>query len=132
MNLLQILTLSIPILSALIIALITYRFAIKSKKFDLLYASKIPAFKEIAAKLTDFRLSCLGKVAEYKGLEFSPYLVTSSVLIHRGYIAAVTDANAIFLSKDNREKLTKLMDNMGKLCSLELRLAGNPDDTGDA
>ena len=131
MNLFQFFTLLIPIAATIAVGLITYFYAIKSKKFDLLYASKIPAFKEIAAKLTDFRSSCLGRVAEYSGMEFSPYSCTGSTLTHRTDIVIAVDANIIFLSKSSQEEIMKLLNKMGMLCSLELRLAANPDDIED-
>lgn len=131
MNLFQFFTLLIPIAAAIGVGVITYFYAIKSKKFDLLYASKIPAFKEIAAKLTDFRSSCLGRVAEYSGTDFSPYSCTGSALTHRTDIVIAVDANIIFLSRSSRQEIMKLLNKMGVLCNLELRLAANPDDIKD-
>ncbi|KQN32356.1 hypothetical protein ASE92_17265 [Pedobacter sp. Leaf41] len=131
MTLLQITTLLIPIAAASTVGLLTYFFAIKSKKFDLLYASKIPAFTEISSKLTKFKSSCFGKVAEYRGMDFSPYAYSGSTLAHLREIVEVVDANIIFLSKSNRNKIEQLLSQMGMACNLELRLAADKNDSAD-
>jgi hypothetical protein len=131
MTIVQIITFLMPIAAASIVGLLTYFFAIKSKKFDLLYASKIPAFKEISAKLTKFKSSCFGKVAEYRGFDFSPYYNSGSTFTHRTEIVEVVDANIIFLSKICRKEIAELLNQMGVACSLELKLAADKNDSVD-
>jgi hypothetical protein len=128
----QILTLCIPLLSALIVGVLTYKFAIRSKKFDLLYASKIPAFKDIAVKLTNYKTFCRGRVAYYQGNEFSPnYVAGVGALSHRIEITTVTDLNSIFLSKSNRESIRTLLNNISILCNIELHIAEGKDVATD-
>jgi len=128
----QIISLSTPILSVAIVGVTTYLFAIKSKKFDLLYASKIPAFKEIAKTLTEYRSFCLGRVAYYLANEASPYYNDRiGAFAHRLKIITVTDLNAIFLSKSNRDDIFNLIGSISTICSIELRIASKSGDTND-
>ncbi|WP_123985342.1 hypothetical protein [Taibaiella soli] len=121
-----------PIFAAITVAFFTFRYAIKSKKFDLLYASKIPAFKEVAARLTDFKMSCLGTYAQCKGMGFNPYEVTNSALGHRTEITLAVEQNAVFLSEVSRKEIDGLLNSIGHLCNIELSLAGGyEDDRGD-
>ncbi|MEO6850457.1 MAG: hypothetical protein ABI203_04795 [Mucilaginibacter sp.] len=126
----QLWTLLIPVFSVIVAGLITYRFGIKSKMFDLLYASKIPAFKEITTKLTEYKAFCRGRVAYYQANEFSPYYTDAmGALHHRTEIAKVVDINSIFLSKANRDSISSLIGDMGSLCNIELYISSG--DTKD-
>ncbi|HJP62292.1 MAG TPA: hypothetical protein VJ844_02565 [Mucilaginibacter sp.] len=132
MNIYQTLSLVIPILSVIIVGVITYYFAIKSKKFELLYESKIPAFKEISAKLTEYKTFCWGRVAYYQGNAFSPYYSDQlKALHHRTEIAKSYESNSIFLSKRNRNAIIELLNAMSILCNIELQIASYPNNTND-
>ena len=129
----QMFTLLIPILSAAIVGLLTYFFALKSKKFDLLYQNKVPAFKEIALKLTAYRNFCLGRVAFLQGNEFSPFWESGpGALHHRTEIANVIALNSIFLSKRNNDFLYSLLNDMSLMCNMEVSLITNPEMNVDS
>jgi hypothetical protein len=120
-----------PFVSAALGGLITYFFTIRGKRYDLLYQSKIPAFKEVSLELTAFRNYCLGKVASYEGNEFSPYLEEGKgTLTHRTDIALAIAHNGIFFKPTSREAVEKLMNDMSMLCNVELGLAAG-NEYGD-
>jgi len=120
-----------PFVSVALGSLITYFFTIRGKRYDLLYQSKIPAFKEMSLELTAFRNYCLGKVASYEGNEFSPYLEEGKgTLTHRTDIAMAIANNGIFFRPTSRETVEQLMDEMSMLCNIEVGLAAG-NDCGD-
>ena len=123
---LQVITVISPLICTFLLGILTYKFAIKSKKFDLLYASKIPAFKEIAIKLTNYKTYCWGKYASINGMEFAAFFdEPGGALFHRKEIASVTEHNAIFLSKQNRKALEELIGSIGILCNIELHITND-------
>lgn len=129
----QFFTLLIPILSATIVGVLTYLFALKSKRIDLLYQNKIPAFKELALKLTEYKNFCLGRVAYLQGNEYSPFWEEGSgTLHHRTEIANVAAHNAIFLTDHSRKLLYKMLAEMGLSCNIEVALILDPDLTIDS
>ena len=51
----KILAIVSPFISAFLAGVLSYYFTIKSKRFDILYQHKLPVFKEMSAKLIEFR-----------------------------------------------------------------------------
>ncbi|MBG6188417.1 hypothetical protein [Flavobacterium sp. CAN_S2] len=79
-----------PFVSAFLTGLLTYYFTLKTKKFDILYQNKIPAFKEITSELIELKKFCLGRVAYFQGNEVSPYWEENlGVLAHRTSITEI-------------------------------------------
>lgn len=117
-----------PFISAFLAGLITFRYTIKQKKFDLLYANKIPAFKEVVSTLINFKKFCLGRIAYFEGNEFSPYYEENlGALSHRILISETLDANTVFVSKSSRTKINELVNELSLLCNAEIVLAQGKD-----
>ncbi|WP_139218421.1 hypothetical protein [Pedobacter antarcticus] len=128
MDIFKLLAIISPFVSAALGGLITYIFTIRGKRYDLLYQSKIPAFKELSLELTAFRNYCLGKVASDEGNEFSPYLEEGKgTLTHRTDIALSIAHNGIFFKPTSRQSVGELMNNMSMLCNIELGLAAGKE-----
>ena len=129
MTRIEIISLISPFVSAILAAWLTYRFTINSKKFDILYENKIPAFKEIASKINDFKNFCIGRVAYFDGNEYSTFYEEGlGTLMHRDEIANSLSFNSIFLSKPSRLAVTSLLNNMSGLCNAEASIAGGNND----
>ena len=52
-------------------------------------------------------------------------------MTHRNEIVEVVDANIIFLSKNSRDAIEELLNQMGTACSVELRIAIDGKDNKD-
>lgn len=118
-----------PFVSATLTAFLTYKFTARSKRLDILYENKVPAFKEIAANIIAFKNFCEGRVAYCQGNEFHPFYTDSlGMLEHRTKIAKSLEANVVFVSKDARVVVTDFLDQMSRLCNAELSIASGDTD----
>lgn len=125
----KILAIISPFLSAILASYATYYYTLKTKRFDILYQNKIPAFKEIVTRLIELKKFCIGRLAHYEGNEYSPYYEESTgVLEHRTLLADSYELNSIFLSKSSRKSIENLLDDLSGLCNAE-RCIGSGDDT---
>jgi hypothetical protein len=119
----KVLSIASPFISALLASLLTYYFTLKTKRFDILYENKIPAFKEISIKLIEFKKFCNGRVAYFIGNEYSPYYeANAGTLHHRTEIAQVSEFNSIFLSTESRSLIEDLLNQMSGLCNAEVAI----------
>jgi hypothetical protein len=106
--------------SATLVTYFNYRFAVKTKKLDILYSNRLTAFKNVATKIVSFQNFCTGKLAYSQGNEYSPFYEEGfGGLHHRTEIANSLQTNAIFLSKDS------LLNQTSGLCNGEAALAVN-------
>ena len=130
-DLFKILAIISPFVSAFLAGLLTYYFTLKTKKFDILYQNKIPAFKEITLKLIELKKFCLGRIAYFQGNEVSPYWEENlGALEHRTSITEIFEINSIFLSKSSKNSIESLINEMGGLCNAEISLASNDELPG--
>jgi hypothetical protein len=110
-----------PFVSATLAGFLSYYFSMRTKRFDILYQNKIPAFKEVVSKLVEYKKYCLGRIAFLNGHETSPYWEKDAAsLIHRVEIASVFDVNSIFVSPKSKKSIQNLLDEMGSICSAEI------------
>jgi hypothetical protein len=117
-----------PFVSAFLAGLLTYYFTLKTKKFDILYQNKIPAFKEITSELIKLKKFCVGRVAYFQGNEFSPYWEENlGALAYRTSITEIFENNSIFLSKSSKKSIESLINEMSGLCNAEIILASNDE-----
>lgn len=131
MDFYKVLSIISPFISAFLAGFLTYSFTLKSKRFDILYQNKIPAFKEIVAKLISFKTFCLGRSAYYEGNEYSPYYEREiGAFNHRDEIVRTVELNSIFLSANSRKVINDLLNQMSGLFSAEIALAGGQDIPG--
>ena len=115
-----------PLISALLVGLVTYNLKLKTTKINILYQNRISAFREIADKLTKFKNFCNGRIAYFQGNEFSPYYEAHTGTLHyRTEIADISTLNSIFLSKESKLSIENLINSMGMLCSVELASSKN-------
>ncbi|MDY3339116.1 hypothetical protein D1J36_007430 [Riemerella anatipestifer] len=125
----KIFTLLSPFIAAFIAARLTFFFTLKSKKFDILYANKIPAFKNINEKLIEYKIFCLGRVAYFEGNELSPYWYEDiGAFEFRKSITKVYEENSIFVSKKSRISIEKLINNLSLLCNMEIQIVDDKLD----
>jgi len=110
-----------PFVSATLAGFLSHHFSMKTKKFDILYVNKIPAFKEVVSKLVEYKKYCFGRISYLNGHETSPYWEKDAAsLIHRVEITSVFDVNSIFISPKSKKSIQNLLDEMGSLCSAEI------------
>lgn len=111
--------------SATLVTYFNYRFGVRTKKLDILYNSRLAAFKEVSTKITSFKNFCTGKLAHSEGNEYSPFYEEGFGALHyRTEIATSLETNSIFLSKGSRTTVTDLLNQMNGLCNGEAALAG--------
>ena len=129
MTTIQIIAIISPFVSAALTAFLTFQFTSKSKRLDILYQNKVPAFKEIAANIISFKNFCEGRVAYYQANEFHPFYTDSvGTLEHRTKIALSLEANVVFVSKDARTVISDFLNQMSGLCNAKLAIAGGDND----
>jgi hypothetical protein len=128
-NTIQIVAIISPFVSAALAAFLTYKFTYRSKRIDILYQNKVPAFKEIAANIISFKNFSEGRVAYFQANEFHPFYTDSlSTLEHRIKIATSLEANVVFVSKNSRIVISDFLNQMSGLCNAELSIAGGNQD----
>jgi len=129
MTTIQIIAIISPFVSAALTAFLTFQFTSKSKRLDILYQNKVPAFKEIAANIISFKNFCEGRVAYFQANEFHPFYTDSlGTLEHRTKIASSLEANVVFVSKDARTVVSDFLIQMSGLCNAELAMSGGDND----
>lgn len=129
MTTIQLIAIASPFVSATLTAFLTHKLTSKSKKVDIIYQNKIPAFKAIASELISFKGFCEGRVAYFIGSEFHPfYTEFLNTLECRTKIALSFQENAVFISKDSRVIISDFLNQMGGLCNAELAIAGHDPD----
>ena len=129
MTTIQIIAIFSPFVSAVLTAFLTFQFTSKSKRLDILYQNKVPAFKEVAANIISFKNFCEGRVAFFQANEFHPFYTDSlGTLEHRTKIALSLESNIVFVSKDSRAIVSDFLNQMSGLCNAELAIAGGDND----
>jgi len=128
MTTIEIISIISPFFSAALTALITYKLTVKSKRFDILYENKIPAFKEVTSRIVAFKNFCTGRVAFLQGNEYSPFYEEKLGTLHHGnQIALALQSNSVFLSQNSRFLIYELLNHMSGLCNAEAVIAGGDD-----
>jgi hypothetical protein len=123
MDIYKILAIISPFCSAGLTGLITYRFTKRGKKFDLLYQFKVPAFKELSDKLSEYKNFCMGCVAFDEGNEYSPYWEDGAgTFHHRTEIANAMSINSIYFSPEIKTNITNLLNQMAGHCGIEAQI----------
>jgi hypothetical protein len=130
MTTIQVIAILSPFVSAALTAFLTFQFTSKSKRLDILYENKVPAFKEIASNIISFKNFCEGRVAYYKANDFHPFYTdsTGGTLEHRTKIALSLEANVVFVSKEARDVISDFLNHMSGLCNVELAITGGDND----
>ena len=129
MTTIQIIAIISPFVSAALTAFLTFQFTSQSKRLDILYQNKVPAFKEIAANIISFKNFCEGRVAYFQANEFHPFYTDSlGTLEHRTKIASSLEANVVFVSKAARTVVSDFLNQMSGLCNAELAMSGGDND----
>jgi hypothetical protein len=129
MTAIQITAIISPFVSAALTAFLAFKFTSKSKRIDILYQNKVPAFKEIAANIISFKNFCEGRVAYFQANEFHPFYTDSlGTLGHRTKIALSFEENVVFVTKDARRVISDFLNQMSGLCNAEIALAGGDND----
>src|SRR6266498_5065097 len=111
MTTIEIISIISPFVSATLTAFITYRFTVQSKRFDILYANKMPAFKDVASKIVAFKNFCNGRVAFLQANVYAAFFEKGlDTLNHRAEIAQSLESNSIFLSEASRSLISDLVN----------------------
>ena len=125
MSTIEVISIVSPFVSATLTAFITYRFTVQSKRFDILYANKMPAFKEVTSEIVAFKNFCTGRVAYFQGNEYAAFYEEGlGALRHRTEIAKILESNSIFLSEASRRLVSDLIGQMSELCNAEATISG--------
>jgi hypothetical protein len=117
----QIIASIISFASACLVAGLTYRFAIQSKKVDILYQHKVPAFKAVVAALIDYKEYCLGRITDITSDTTSPYYDNQLGAVHyHGKFASEYAINSVFFSKNDRVLIEELLSKMAGISNAEI------------
>lgn len=113
------------IVSPFLSGYVTYMLTNRSKKSELLYQNRMPAFKEVVAVLVKIRRYAEGKIALERGAEFSPYFdEAGSALSLRTELANASAVNEIFLTDKSKRLIQDVDSQIGIFCNAEIWIAG--------
>ena len=110
-----------PLLTATLTSTITYYFALKGKKFDILYQNKISECKAVVIKLVDYKVYCMGRIAYLQGNELAPHWEEGTgTLSHQTEISQAVALNTFYLSQNSVDNLNNLISAMSVLSNVEM------------
>src|SRR3972149_7355868 len=107
-----------------------------SRKHDILLDEKIRVFKKLQSRLVDFKKYCEASLGSYDNRgEFHPNLQVLSKDIDKASLQHITalheieQEDFIFLSKKSRDILSELHRNCSMMCSMEIAIFGEDNDS---
>jgi hypothetical protein len=117
----------LAVVSPFISGYVTYWLTNRSKKSELLYQHRMPAFKEVVAVLVKIRQYAEGKIALERGAEFSPYFdEAGSALSLRTELANASAVNEIFLTDKSKRLIQDVDSQIGIFCNAEIWITSRP------
>lgn len=128
----QLYTYAAPFIAAFVASWLTYTFAIKQKKYEVLLKEKLIAIKAVQERLTSLKRYCEASIAEVEGGDFNPNLESllptdpKSALMHSTALQYTVDANYLFLTPKEKQSLEEVAIALGMLCSMELTMSADP------
>jgi len=110
--------------------------SVLSRKHNILLDEKVRVFKKLQKRLVDFKKYCEAALGSYdeRG-EFHPNLVVLSKDIDKASLRHITalheieQEDFIFLSKKSRSLLSDLHGNCSMMCSMEIAIFGEDNDS---
>jgi len=109
-----------PIVSGIIVGIVTNALVNRSKRIELLYQHKIPAFQEIYKILTDYKFELESNVYDSEFLESNPDAKGSVETVSLLNNASVR--NSIYLNKKSRQSIMDLVSKIHSMCSFQLTM----------
>jgi hypothetical protein len=117
-----------PFIAAGLASWLTYHFALKQRRGEILIDQRLAAFNSLQAALVDLVHYCEFK--HHPGDDIGPSLpegTPKSALLNIQIISQCFDANRIFISKKSRELLSKLLGLVSMAASMELAVVSDPE-----
>ncbi len=113
-----------------------YDLSILSRKHNILLDEKIRVFKRLQKRLVDFKRYCEAALGSYDSRgELHPNLdvlsndIDKASLRHLTALNEIEQEDFIFLSEKSRDSLSKLRNNCSIMCSMELAIFGENNDS---
>lgn len=110
--------------------------SVLSKKHNILLDEKVRVFKKLQKRLVDFKKYCEAALGSYdKRSEFHPNLgvlskdIDKTSLQHITALHEIEQEDFIFLSKKSRVLLFELHVNCSTMCSMEIAIFGEDNDS---
>ncbi|MBF4487719.1 hypothetical protein [Flavobacterium sp. CSZ] len=106
-----------PIISAILVGVVTHKLSNRSKRIEILYQNKIPPFYELQKILIDYRFEL--EINIYN----NPYLERSSDA--KGSVETLSllnnalVSNSIYLNKESKKAVMDLVTQINFYCSLQ-------------
>jgi hypothetical protein len=117
----------LAVVSPFVSGYVTYWLTNRSKKSELLYQHRMPAFKEVVGVLVKIRQYAEGKIALERGAEFSPYFdEAGSALSLRTDLANASAVNEIFLTDKSKRLIQEVDSQLGVFYNAEIWITGRP------
>jgi len=107
-----------PIVSGILVGLVSNALANRSKRIEMLYQHKIPAFKEIHKILTDYKFELESRIYNSEFLESNPDAkgaVETVSSLNNAYIR-----NSIYFNKKSRDAIMDLVAKIHNMCNLQI------------
>jgi len=107
-----------PIVSGVIVGIVTNALANRSKRIEMLYQHKVPAFQEIYKILTDYKFDLESNVYSSDFLESNidaKGSVETVSLLNNAYIR-----NSIYFNKKSRQAIMDLVGKIHNMCSYQM------------
>ncbi|GEA04793.1 hypothetical protein KUL17_36900 [Alteromonas sp. KUL17] len=110
--------------------------SVLSRKHNILLDEKVRVFKKLQKRLVEFKKYCEAALGSYdqRG-EFHPHLgvlpkgIDKASLQHITALHEIEQEDFIFLSKKSRSLLSKLRDNCSMMCSMEMAISSENNDS---
>jgi hypothetical protein len=106
-----------PIFSGIIGGIISHLLSNRSKRLDILYQHKIPAFKEMHKILVEYKLSVdrLVHVSEFLDDTQRTTSINTVNLLNDSF-----ELNGLYFNKKSRQMILSLIGDIHNMCSFEL------------
>lgn len=127
--------LSLSVLAALMASIATHYFTVRSKRLDILYSERLPAYKAAQSALVSLKKYCRACKHEMLANELAPQIPDlkpddkNTALQHRIALTHALDDHGIFLSPSSRRAIEAVIGSgLDSICIFELNEA---DDSGE-
>lgn len=106
-----------PVLSGIIGGILTHYLSNRSKRLEILYQHKIPAFKEIHKVLVNYKSFLEGKVQVSEFLE-NKQKATSIFTVNA--LNNLFEINGVYFNKNSRNLIISLIGDIHNMCNFEV------------
>lgn len=132
-------SLASPFIAGFIASWVTYFFGVRGKRYDLVQAERLAAFRVLKERLLSLARYARARAANIDGGDLEPRTSDlaegegpNSFLMFHAEIGRVIDDYAHVVRGDAREALNELMARLQLVCHMQVAITGDPEDRSEA